>query len=302
MPRKGGEAVRRIMLIAMLVLCMVVAAYGQTPEPTELQKQEAKREINEGALAYRERNYYEAQLHFERAMTLNPTQKNAPLFYARAIHSQYKLGDESPENVAKARAAISAYERVLEVDPASDDAPNAIVYLYRMIKDDDAERRWLVRRAEDEKVASEKRSMAYTILVSKDWQCSYNVTDKPENKRAVERRDRVIVTYVMPKDRSEFSRAEQCANRGLELSEKGVTLDPQSEQAWSFKTNILLEQVKLAQMEGSRERAAALQKQADEAQQHTTLLIELNKKKKEVEEKEKAEQSQRPPDETNDRQ
>jgi tetratricopeptide (TPR) repeat protein len=214
MPREGGEAMRQIMLIAMLVLGVVVAAYGQTPEPTELQKQEARREINEGALAYRERNYYGAQLHFERAMTLDPTFKYAPLFYARAIHSQYKLGDESPENIAKARAAITAYERALKIDPTNDDPYNAIVYLYRMIKDDDAERRWLLRRAEDKEVASEKRAQAYTVLASKDWQCSYNVTDKPENKRAVERRDRVIVTYVMPKDRSDFSRAEHALIAG----------------------------------------------------------------------------------------
>jgi hypothetical protein len=50
-------------------------------------------------------------------------------------------------------------------------------------------------------------------------------------------------------------------------------------------------------MEGSRERAAALQKQADEAHQRADLLTELNKKRKEVEEKEKPKQSQRPPDE-----
>ncbi|MFL6230259.1 MAG: hypothetical protein ACJ741_15915 [Pyrinomonadaceae bacterium] len=286
---------RRTITIAVVILIASVAAHGQTPEPPELQNQEAKREINEGALAYRARNYYEAQLHFERAMTLDPTFKTSRLFYARAIHAQYKPGDESPENVAKARAAVSAYEQYFEIDPVNDDAPNAIIYLYRMIKDEEAERRWLKRLAEDENRPAERRAQALTVLASKDWQCSYNVTEESENKRTITSRDRVILTYVMPKDRSEFARAGQCATRGLELADTAVALAPESEQAWSFKTNLLLELTKLAQMEGSRERLVTLQKQADEAQKRTSELNEQNRKKREAEEKEKVEGSQRPP-------
>lgn len=281
-----------IAVLCAAALATPAALCGQTPDPPEQQKQEAKREIDEGASAYRARDYYEAQLHFERATQLDPTQKNAPLFVARAIHARYKPGDDSPENVATARAAISAYERVLEKDPAVDDANNAIVYLYRLIKDEDGERRWLAARAGDEQVPAEKRALSYTVLASKDWQCSYNVTEQPENKRAVERRNRVVVEYVMPKDRSDFARAEQCARRGLELSEKAVALDPQSDQAWSFRANLFLELAKLAEMESDSAGALAFQKQADEAQHRVT---ELNEQRKKKGLEEKAEGAPRPP-------
>jgi tetratricopeptide (TPR) repeat protein len=287
---------KRIVLIASLFLsASAVAAVGQTEGISDVRKEQAKREINEGARLYREREYFQAQLHFEQALALDPILKNARLFIARAIHSQYHLGVDSPENVATAREAIAAYERALDFEPQNDDAYNAIVLLYNAIKDNDMEHLWLTRRAEDEQVAAGKRSMAYTVLASQEWQCSYNVTDRSENKQAVIKGDRAIVTYVMPKDGAEFARARACAVRGLELSEKAVSLDPQSEQAWSFKTNILLELVKLAKMEGRQERAAELQRQASEAQQRMSALNEQNKKK-EVEEQERKGESQHPPE------
>ncbi len=288
---------RRIILI--MLLCASVPATstkvcGQTPDPSGLQKQEAKREINEGARAYSERNYYEAQLHFERAMSLDPTQKNAPLFFARSIHAQYKPGDDSPENVAKARAAVAAYERVIDSDPVNDDAYNAIIYLYFAIKDDDAARQWITRRADDDRLSAEKRSESLTILASRDWQCSYSVTEQQENKLFVEKGNRVVLTYLMPKDRSDFVKAQQCAARGLETVDRAVALDQQSEQAWTFKVNLLLELAKLAEIENDADRAQMFRAQADEATRRVTALKE-DKKKREADEKEKAVGSQRPP-------
>ena len=286
---------KQVLSIVLLLLALTVAAFGQAPEPSDTQKIEAKNEIDEGARAYRARNYYEAQLHFERAMALDLTHKNAPLFYARALHAQFKPGDESPENVARARAAVAAYQRVLEADPTIDDAYNAVVYLFRMIKDEQHEREWLTARATDEKFPAEKRSVAYTVLASKDWSCSYEVTEKPGNKLTVMRGQRAITEYVMPKDRADYARAEQCASRGLDFAEKAIALDAESEQAWSFKTNILLELVKLAHMDGSLEGALARQRQADEAQRRTSELNELNKRKREADEKRKAEALPPPP-------
>jgi hypothetical protein len=74
---------------------------------------------------------------------------------------------------------------------------------------------------------------------------------------------------------------------GLQLAEKAISLDPNSEQAWSFKTNLLLERIKLAKMDGKDADAAEFQKQADAAQQRTTQLNAENKRKKEEDEKAK---------------
>jgi tetratricopeptide (TPR) repeat protein len=248
----------------------------------------AKSQLNDGAQAYRARQYPEAQQHFEKALELNPDQPNARLFIARSIHAQYKPGVEKEENVQKAREAIKAYQDVLTHDPNNDDAYNAVVYLYRAIKDEQHEREWLMQRANLESAPGEKRSQALTVLASKDWQCSFNVTEQPENKVAVDKGDKTIVQYKKPKEQRDYDDAMKCVADGLQLAEKAISLDPKSEQAWSFKTNLLLERVKLAKMDGKDAEAADYQKQADAAQQRTTQINAENKRKKDEEEKAKA--------------
>jgi len=58
-------------------------------------------------------------------------------------------------------------------------------------------------------------------------------------------------------------------------------LDPASESGWSYKTNLLLEASKLAEMEGKTDQKAELDKQRDIAQKRTNALSEANQKKKE---------------------
>src|SRR5919199_5929917 len=95
----------------------LLAAAALTPGCGVVNKLRAKSQLNDGAQAYRARNYAEAQEHFQKALELNPDQPNARLFVARAIHAQYKPGVDKPDNVQKAREAIKAYQDVLEHDP-----------------------------------------------------------------------------------------------------------------------------------------------------------------------------------------
>ena len=100
----------------------------------------AKSELNDGALAYRTGDYAQAQQHFEKAIALDPAQKNAPLFRARSIEQQSRGGNE-----AKAREAIVAYQEIMRNDPYNEEAYNGIARMYRVLKDDAA---LLPRRSE----------------------------------------------------------------------------------------------------------------------------------------------------------
>lgn len=79
-----------------------------------------------------------------------------------------------------------------------------------------------------------------------------------------------------------------CVKRGLEEVENALKFDPNSESGWSYKTNLLAEARKLAEMEGKTDRMAELDKQREEAQKRTTQLSEANKKKQAEEEAKKA--------------
>ncbi|HEU4931853.1 MAG TPA: hypothetical protein VFT48_07215 [Pyrinomonadaceae bacterium] len=137
-------------LLTSLTITIALAAplLAQTPNSSVAEAQ-AKQELIETARAYRERKFAEAQAHSEKALLLDPQNKTAPSFIARSIHAQYKPGDTTPENLAKAREAIIAYQRFF---------------------------------ASNVSVANNKRADAYVILASKDRDCSFKITELPNHK------------------------------------------------------------------------------------------------------------------------
>jgi len=82
----------------------------------------------------------------------------------------------------------------------------------------------------------------------------------------------------MPKARADFEQASGCANRGLELVNMAITLTPENEAAWSYKTNILLELAKLAEMSGKVRSQRNFQRQYEEALEVTTQLTKRSQR------------------------
>ena len=256
-----------------IALALATPLLAQTPASTSSQAEaQAKQELDEAARAYREGKFTEAQARSERALLLDPQNKIAPMFVARTIHAQYRPNDYTPDNIEKAREAIIAYQRILERSPYDDEPYKAIAYLYGAIKEYELMRQWILQRAENVSFANDKRAEAFVALASKDWDCSYKITETPATKVTTVRGNKTYIRYRMPKEPVEFERAKECANRGLELVNMAITLTPENESAWSYKTNILLELAKLAEMSGNVQGKSELQRQYEEALKRTMEL------------------------------
>jgi tetratricopeptide (TPR) repeat protein len=234
--------------------------------------------LNEAARAYREGHFPEAEQHSRRAAELDPDNKTAPMFIARTIHKQYRPGVQTPENIAKAQEAIDAYQQILAKNPQDEEAYKAIAYLYEAVKEDAKLKQWIMARAADESAAPEKRSEAYVVLASKDWDCSFKITELPTNNKAT-------VSYKKPKEQKDFDQAQMCVKTGLTEAENAIKFDPNNESAWSYKTNLLLEASKLAEMDGKPDQKAQYQKEYEAALKRTTELSVANQKRKEEAEK-----------------
>ena len=250
----------------------------------------AKNQLNEAAKAYREGRFVEAEQHSREAAAMDPDNKTAPMFIARTIHAQYRPGVQSPDNIKKAQEAIDAYQKILEKNPKDDEAYKAIAYLYGAIKEDDKLRQWISARAASDTTEPEKRSEAYVVLASKDWDCSFKITELPTNKTTNidPTNNKATVSYKKPKDQKEFDQAQMCVKKGLAEAENAIKFDPLNESAWSYKTNLLLEASKLAEMDGQAEQKAQYQKDYEAALKRTTELSAANQKRKEEEEKKSA--------------
>jgi tetratricopeptide (TPR) repeat protein len=247
----------------------------------------AKNQLNEAARAYREGRFPEAEQHSREAAALDPGNKTAPMFIARTIHAQYRPGVQAPENIAKAQEAIDAYQQILAKNPQDEEAYKAIAYLYGAIKEDQKLREWISARAANESIEPEKRAEAYIVLASKDWDCSFKITELPTNKVTTidESNSRATVSYRKPKDQKDFDQAQMCVKQGLAEAENAIKFDPNNESAWSYKTNLLLEAAKLAEMDGQTEQKAQYQKDYEAALKRTTELSVANQKRKEEAEK-----------------
>jgi tetratricopeptide (TPR) repeat protein len=262
--------------VAMVSLGLLVAFSSGC---SLVNKIRAKNELNETARSYKEGRFEEAEQHARRAMELDPNNKTAPIFVARTIHSQYKTGIDSPENIAKAREAIEAYQRILQMDPTNEEGYKAVAALYGAIKEDQKLRDWIAQRANDPNMPADKRAEAFAILAGKDWDCSYKITELPENKVVAKE----AVVFKKPKDQKDFDMAHMCVVRGLEQAEKAIKLDPNNESAWSYKTNLLVQAAELAEMDGKMDQKAQYTKQADEARKRASALSEERRKKEEQE-------------------
>lgn len=245
----------------------------------------SKNQLNEAARAFREGRYVEAEKHSREAASLDPDNKTAPMFIARTIHAQYRPGVQSPENVAKAQEAINAYQEILNKDPQKDEAYKAIAYLYGAIKEEQKLRDWITQRATNENVEPTKRAEAFIVLASKDWQCSFNITEAPNVKVTTvdPTNNKATVSFKKPQDPKEFNQAQACVKQGLAEAESAIKFDSNNESAWSYKTNLLMEAAKLAEMDGKPDMKANYTKEYEAALKRTTELSAAAQKRKEEE-------------------
>jgi tetratricopeptide (TPR) repeat protein len=250
----------------------------------------SKNQLNEAARAYREGNFVVAEEHSRRAAELDPNNKTAPMFIARTIHAQYRPGVQTPENVAKAQEAIQAYQKILDRNPSDDEAYKAIAYLYGAIKDNDKLKQWITARATNDAAEPTKRAEAYVVLASKDWECSFQITESPTNKITTvdQASSKATISYRKPKDQKDFDQAQMCVKQGLAEAENAIRFDPNNESAWSYKTNLLLEASKLAEMDGHADQKAQFQKDYEAALKRTTELSAAAEKRKEEEARQQA--------------
>jgi hypothetical protein len=270
--------------IAIVLALLVVTSSGCSV----INRIRSKNQLNEAARAYREAHFDEAEQHSRKALELDPNNKTAPLFIARIVHRKYQPGINTPDNLAKAKAAIEEYKKLLQKDPKNEEAYKAIASLLGAIKEDQEQRAWILQRASDNNADNEKRSEAYVVLASKDWHCSNEITDLPTNKITTidPVNNKATISFKKPKDEKDFQAAKMCVTRGLEEIENAIKLDPNSEAAWSYKTNLLLEASKLAEMEGKMDEKAQLDKKREEAQKRTDQLSKINQEKAEKKRKE----------------
>lgn len=246
----------------------------------------ARKNLVDGATAYKDRKFQLAEQLFRNAVSRDPDAKTlegktAQLFLARTLHSEF-IGDR--QNRAKAEEAIKEYQKVLKENLNDQSSFKAVANLYETLQKPDEWLTWVTERSNNEQVPKEMRAEALTSLAAKKNSCANDISDVEAVKKTVTGKDgKQVFQFTKPASPEDFEKLKQCANEGLDLANRAVEYDPNSDSAWSYKTSLLVQKMRVAEMEGNTAEKDSLKKQADDAKAKFTILAEAKRKKEEEE-------------------
>lgn len=253
----------------------------------------ARKNLVDGGKAYRDRHFQEAEDLFRAAVTRYPGSdeaKIAQVFLARTLHSEYVADRSKPE---KAELAIKEYKNVLDRDITDQSSFKSVANLLENLNRDDEWLQWVTDRTNNEKVPPEQRAEALTSLASKQYSCANNITDVEPVKKEVTKGAERVYQFTKPSDPNVYAELNKCVAAGTDLADRAVKLDSNSDSAWSYKANMLIQQTRVAEMEGKNDLKETYKAQAEEAKNKFTELAAIKKQKKDAEEaKKKAEEEE----------
>lgn len=267
----------------------------------------ARKYLVDGAEAYKARKFEQAEQLFRDAVTKDPEGKTlegktAQLFLARTLHSRY-IGDRKMTGLAE--EAIKEYKAVLAVNITDNSSFKAIANLLDNLGRNDESLKWITDRTNNMEVPPDQRAEALTSLASKQITCANDISDVDPVKKTVEKDGIASFQFTKPADEKVFGNFKQCIAKGTELIDRAIKLesdtikkpadldlvsrsdqelaelldlDKKFQSAWSYKANALIQQMRLAEMEGKSDEKEAMKKIAEEARDKFTALNELEKR------------------------
>ncbi len=245
----------------------------------------ARKNLVDGANAYQGRKFKDAENLFREAIARDPNGssiegRTAQLFLARTLHSEY-IGNR--KDIPLAEQAIQEYQKVLKFDQKDQSSFKAVANLYENLGKDDEWLKWITERTTNESVPEAQRSEALTSLAAKKNSCANDISDTEATKKTVTRDGKQVFEFVKPANAEDFATLKQCAAEGLDLSKRAVDLDQNSDSAWSYYASLLVQNMRVAEMEGNKEQAEKFKAQSDEAREKFTALAEAKRQKEQAE-------------------
>lgn len=250
-----------------------------------------RKNLVDGGKAYKDRKFQEAEQLFRDAIARDPQGttnegKTAQLFLARTLHSEY-IGNR--QDTAKANEAIQEYKKVLQEDPSDQSSFNAVANLLENLNKNDEWLKWVTDRANNEKVPGPQRAEALTKLAAKKYSCANDISDVEPVKKTVTKDGKQVFAFTKPANAADYDTFKQCTAEGSELINKAEQLDTNNDAVWSYKANMLVQQMRLAEMEGNNADKEKLKAEAEKAKDRFNELATARKAKEDEEKRIQAE-------------
>jgi tetratricopeptide (TPR) repeat protein len=188
---------------------------AQTREPLT----QARDTLNRGVSAYRNADYESAIALFKQAVALDPDFTGAEVYLATAYAQRFLPGVQTRENLAFADNAIDTFKHVLTQDPGNMNAVMGLASIYQNSNHlQDARQMYLTASK-----LNPQNPMALLAIGSTDWILVYDRNN------------------ALP-----FGEQSLLIEEGLASLDSALALNPQYEDAMTYKNLLLREKARLA--------------------------------------------------------
>src|ERR1051325_2787373 len=211
----------------------------EAPQQTEDQRQ-ARQALNEGVQNFKNGEYDEAIVAFQRAKLLDPRMMNARLYLATGYASQYIPGAPSEKNQELGRKAVEEFRGVLDIDPQNLSAIDGIgSIIFQMAGTPYDPEKFQESRSFHQKhiqIKPEDPEPYYWVGVI-DWTLSFRANNELRGRYNQEHlADQIKDTEPLPHDvREEYVRKYGAIiNEGIESMVRAIKLRPDYDDAMAY--------------------------------------------------------------------
>ncbi len=275
----------------------------------------ARKNLVDGARAYNERQFPVAEELFRTAIEYDEEGvsfegRTSRLFLARTLHSGF-VGNRS--NTKKAEEAIGEYKKALQsfvsdlkakreaaaANPQDEElrkemvsAENnvgsiirSVASLYQNLGQDDKWAEWQESQGNNADLPGAVRANSLVGLAAKEYNCANDVTDSKDVKKTIQEGGESTFEFKKPEGvegfEEDYAKAKKCVDTGMSFVDKAIELDPESDSAWSYKTSLLVQKSRIAEMDGDSAKKEEYKKASDEAKKKFEELAEKRRKAEE---------------------
>lgn len=226
--------------------------------------------------------------------------------YQKAISMTLKDLSEASGAYEKDRSSDENQKRYLGALANVNSTSSAIASLYENLQQADKAQEWQMQVAQDSKYPATARVRALSSLASKQNSCANEITDTEATKKTVKGADgKEVFQFTKPANGEDFSKLNQCVTEGKRIIEQAAGLEPPElatassldvkklsdtqlalnmeifktfESARSYRSALLVQEMRAAEMDGRTADRDRLRAEADAAKAKYAELGDATKK------------------------